>query len=63
MDYYIFQGHGISDVDIEKLKRAGFYTVDGVAFSLKKKLMGIKGLSENKVDKILVSSEFFTRNF
>lgn len=40
-------------MDINKLKEAGFHTVEAVAFTPKKALVIVKGLSENKVDKIL----------
>ena len=45
--------HGIANVDINKLKEAGYHTVEAVAFTPKKALIIVKGLSENKVDKIL----------
>lgn len=44
---------GINAGDIKKLEEAGFHTVEAVAFTPKKQLTTVKGLSENKVDKIL----------
>ena len=47
------QEKGINAGDIKKLEDAGFHTVESVAFTPKKSLITVKGLSENKVDKIL----------
>ncbi|WFD45845.1 RecA recombinase Rhp51 [Malassezia furfur] len=44
---------GISASDCKKLKEAGFHTLESLAFTPKKTLVGIKGMSEQKVDKIL----------
>jgi len=44
---------GINQADIKKLIDAGFQTVESVAFTAKKNLITIKGLTEAKVDKIL----------
>lgn len=33
----------------------GFYSVEAIAFATKKNLIAIKGISEAKADKILVS--------
>ncbi|GBN68385.1 DNA repair protein rhp51 [Araneus ventricosus] len=51
------EGNGISAGDIKKLQEAGFYTVESVAFTPKKCLLAIKGISEAKADKIMVSHE------
>ena len=51
-----FQAHGISAVDVKKLMEAGYHTVESVAFAPKKLLLTIKGISEAKADKIIVSS-------
>lgn len=40
---------------MKKLEEAGYYTVEAVAFAPKKNLLAIKGISEAKADKILVS--------
>ncbi|KAL7309349.1 RecA recombinase Rhp51 [Mucor circinelloides] len=47
------KNHGIQETDIKKLQSAGFYTVDAIAYSPKKSLLAIKGLSEAKVEKIM----------
>mmetsp|Transcript_7935 Transcript_7935/g.11693 ORF Transcript_7935/g.11693 Transcript_7935/m.11693 type:complete len:332 (-) Transcript_7935:40-1035(-) len=47
------QAMGINAADINKLKSAGLCTVLGVLMTSRKDLIGIKGLSEGKVDKIL----------
>ena len=44
---------GINAGDIKKLEEAGFHTVEAVAFTPKKHLVIVKGLSEAKVDKII----------
>lgn len=44
---------GINSGDIKKLEEAGFHTVEAVAFTPKKHLVIVKGLSEAKVDKII----------
>jgi DNA repair protein RAD51 len=44
---------GINAGDIKKLEEAGFHTVEAIAFTPKKHLVNVKGLSENKVDKII----------
>ena len=45
--------HGISATDIKKLTDAGFFTVESLAYTPKKTLLAIKGISEAKADKIL----------
>ncbi|KAK9873244.1 hypothetical protein WA026_021732 [Henosepilachna vigintioctopunctata] len=47
------EGNGITAGDIKKLEEAGFYTIESIAFSPKKYLLAIKGISENKVEKLL----------
>jgi DNA repair protein RAD51 len=44
---------GINNADIKKLADAGFQTVESIAFTAKKNLITIKGLTEAKIDKIL----------
>lgn len=44
---------GIASIDIKKLVDAGLNTVQSILFKPKKDLLQVKGLSENKVDKIL----------
>ncbi|KAI9244501.1 DNA repair protein RAD51 [Sporodiniella umbellata] len=45
--------YGVSSSDIKKLKEAGFHTIESIAYSPKKALLAIKGLSETKVDKVM----------
>ncbi|XP_046750986.1 DNA repair protein RAD51 homolog 1 [Diprion similis] len=47
------EGNGITAGDVKKLQEAGYYTVESVAYTPKKQLITIKGLSDAKVDKIL----------
>jgi DNA repair protein RAD51 len=44
---------GINQGDIKKLQEAGFTTVEAIAYTPKKTLINVKGLSEAKIDKIL----------
>lgn len=44
---------GITAQDIKKLTEAGLHTVEAVAYTPKKNLLAIKGISEQKADKIL----------
>ena len=44
--------HGVSAIDVNKMQEAGFYTVESVMYAQKKKLTEIKGVSEQKADKI-----------
>ncbi len=44
---------GINTQDIRKLADNGYNTVEAVAYTPKKALMAIKGISEQKADKIL----------
>lgn len=43
---------GVHPSDIKKLREAGYYTVESVAYAPKKELIAVRGLSESKVDKI-----------
>ncbi|KAF9169348.1 recombinase rad51 [Entomortierella chlamydospora] len=47
---------GIQAADVKKLKDAGYYTVESIAFTPKKTLLTIKGISEAKADKILTEA-------
>lgn len=49
------EGQGVSAADLKKLQEAGFNTVEAIAFAPKKSLIAIKGISEAKADKLLVS--------
>lgn len=44
---------GIAAVDVKKLVEAGYHTVESIAFTPRKNLLSIKGISEAKADKIL----------
>ena len=44
---------GIASIDVKKLEDAGLCTVESVAFSPRKELLQIKGISDAKVDKII----------
>ena len=48
---------GINAGDVKKLEEAGFHTIEAVAFTPKKHLVQVKGLSENKVDKIIDAAQ------
>jgi DNA repair protein RAD51 len=47
--------NGITAGDVRKLKDNGLYTVESVAYSTRKSLTAIKGISEQKAEKILVA--------
>ncbi|KAK8550370.1 hypothetical protein V6N12_039083 [Hibiscus sabdariffa] len=47
------QESGIASLDIKKLKDAGLCTVESIAYTPRKDLLQIKGISEAKVDKIM----------
>jgi len=51
------QEGGISPQDIKKLADAGLHTVEAVAYTPKKNLMAIKGISEQKAEKIIAEGE------
>lgn len=54
------QEAGIHANDIKKLAEAGLNTVEAVAFTPKKFLVTIKGISDQKADKILAEGELLT---
>jgi hypothetical protein len=43
----------LSATDIKKLQEVGLHTVEAVAYTPKKALLAIKGISETKADKLL----------
>jgi DNA repair protein RAD51 len=47
---------GISATDSKKLAEAGFNTVESIAYSTKKLLTSVKGISEAKADKLLAEA-------
>ena len=44
---------GITQADINKLIDSGYQTVDSVAMATKKALLNVKGVSENKAEKLM----------
>jgi len=52
LQVFILEQSGISIADVKKLQEVGFYTVESVVFASRKKLTEIKGMSEQKVDRI-----------
>jgi DNA repair protein RAD51 len=46
--------NGITSGDIKKMQEAGLHTIEAVAYTPKKMLLAIKGISDAKADKILV---------
>jgi len=44
---------GINATDVKKLKESGYHTVESVAFATRRSLISIRGISENKADKII----------
>ncbi len=52
----VLEEHGISAVDVKKLMEAGFHTVESVAYTPKKTLLLVKGISEAKADKIIAEA-------
>mmetsp|Transcript_56006 Transcript_56006/g.114476 ORF Transcript_56006/g.114476 Transcript_56006/m.114476 type:complete len:332 (-) Transcript_56006:197-1192(-) len=49
----ILEHKGIPINDIKKLQKSGFYTIESVAYSTKKKLLEIRGISETKAENII----------
>jgi len=49
---------GFSAQDCKKLAEFGLNTIEAVAYTPKKALMTIKGISEQKADKIIAECEF-----
>lgn len=47
---------GINASDVKKLQDAGLFTVESVAYSTKKALLEIKGISEAKADKLIAEA-------
>jgi len=44
---------GIAQLDVKKLVEAGLHTIQAILLWPKKDLLNVKGLSENKIDKII----------
>ncbi|XP_003747001.1 DNA repair protein RAD51 homolog B [Galendromus occidentalis] len=47
------EGNGVTAGDLQKLREAGLHTVPAVAYTTKKQLLAIKGISEAKADKLM----------
>ncbi|OTF75732.1 DNA repair protein RAD51-like protein [Euroglyphus maynei] len=47
------EGFGIQAQDIKKLQEYGFHTIEAIAYTPRKALEKIKGISENKAEKII----------
>eukprot|EP00747_Dinoflagellata_sp_TGD_P099900 gnl/TRDRNA2_/TRDRNA2_167887_c0_seq2.p1 gnl/TRDRNA2_/TRDRNA2_167887_c0~~gnl/TRDRNA2_/TRDRNA2_167887_c0_seq2.p1 ORF type:complete len:350 (+),score=91.25 gnl/TRDRNA2_/TRDRNA2_167887_c0_seq2:155-1204(+) len=50
------QDAGINAADLKKLKDAGFNTSQSIVFAMRKQLLSIKGLSDQKVDNIIAAA-------
>lgn len=48
----VLEGNGISAGDIKKLRDSGYHTVELIAYTPKKQLCTVKGISEAKADKL-----------
>ncbi|VEU20406.1 DEKNAAC101354 [Brettanomyces naardenensis] len=46
-------GNGITTGDIKKLQDAGYYTVESIAYTPKKALIIVKGISDQKADRLI----------
>ena len=53
------QEHGIKVAVCEKLAAAGYHTIESIAFTPKKVLQTVKGISETTADKILEHGKQF----
>ncbi|KAJ8097773.1 Rad51-domain-containing protein [Lipomyces tetrasporus] len=49
----MLEGNGITAGDLRKVLEAGFNTVESIAYTPKRALLNIKGISESKADKLL----------
>lgn len=51
---------GISSADVKKLKEAGYYTVESIAYETRRGLVAIKGITEQKADKLINEGEYIS---
>lgn len=51
------QDHGVNAGDINKLKGAGICTVKGLLMVTRKELLNIKGISDQKLDKMIEGAQ------
>nr|WCZ58603.1 DNA repair protein RAD51 homolog 1 [Andalucia godoyi] len=52
---------GIAAADVKKLKEAGYFTVEAVAYVQKRNLLNVRGISEAKCDKIVDAAAKFVQ--
>jgi len=50
------EGNGITATDIKKLTDSGFHTVESIAMATKRSLLQIKGISEQKAEKLVAEA-------
>ena len=55
--------HGINEADINKLADAGFKTVESLIYSTKKNIAAVKGIGDNKVEKILEAGKILSYSY
>ena len=51
------QEHGVNAADVNKLKLAGICTVKGLLMVTRKELLNIKGISDQKLDKMIEGAQ------
>lgn len=56
--FLISQECGIQAADIKKLRDGGYFTVEAIAYTPKKAILTIKGISDAKADKIIAEGTF-----
>ncbi|QPG76692.1 RecA recombinase Rhp51 [Brettanomyces nanus] len=49
-------GNGITNSDIKKLQESGFYTVESIAYTPKKQLIIVRGISDQKADRLITEA-------
>ncbi|EAY20235.1 DNA repair protein RAD51 homolog, putative [Trichomonas vaginalis G3] len=54
--FFPLEQQGIAAGDIKKLQEGGYNTVESIAFTTKKLLVAVKGISEAKADKIMAAA-------
>ncbi|KAK9480803.1 Rad51-domain-containing protein [Lipomyces japonicus] len=52
----MLEGNGITSSDLKKVLEAGYNTVEAIAYTPKRVLLNIKGISEAKADKMLLEA-------
>jgi meiotic recombination protein DMC1 len=51
------QDYGVNAADINKLKAAGICTIKGLLMVTRKELLNIKGISDQKVEKMIEAAQ------